>query len=159
MPMHPLGLLITRRMDLLQPRWVYMDVSKRMRAAGHRGVSKSRVGQLCNDPVASIKGEVIFALAAGLGVTALTVANAALESMGIQTRPMEVTDSVATILIDPTLSDSDRRRLVVLIEEMRQDGKPGPRSSHDAEASLPGLERHLSPGQVKYGDRRGKQSG
>jgi hypothetical protein len=131
--MHQLGQLITDRMEHPDNDWSLSQVVQRMKDAGHRGVGKSRLGQIRNNPVDSIKRDVIFALADGLGVTPLTVANAAIESMGIPTRPAEVTDSAATIRIDPTLSDSDRRKLLALLREMRGrsldaaflDGPPG----------------------------------
>ncbi|KZS66545.1 hypothetical protein A4G26_09035 [Mycobacterium kansasii] len=112
--------LITDRMDHPDNRWSLTDVVHRMQSAGYRGIGKSRLGQVRNGPVESIKRDVIFALAAGLGVTPLTVANAALESMGISTRPAEVTDSAATITIDPTLSEPNRRQLLAMLREMRR---------------------------------------
>lgn len=117
--MHPLGRLITERMELPQHRWSLADVVTRMNKAGHYNIGKSRLGQIRSQPVESIKRDVIFALADGLGVTALTVANAVLESMGIETRPVEVTDSAATILTDPSLGDADRRQLLALLREIR----------------------------------------
>lgn len=120
MPMHPLGQLITDRMTHPDNRWSLQDVVDRIEAAGH-SISKSRLGQIRNDPVESIKGDLIIALADGLGVTPLTVANAALASMGIEPRPGEVTDSVATIRTDPTLSDANRKLLVAMIKQMRAE--------------------------------------
>ena len=63
---------------------------------------------------------LVALLAAGLGVTPLTVATAALESWGIRTRPNEVTDTLATLAIDPSLSDRDRRQLRNFIRDLRE---------------------------------------
>lgn len=130
MSMHPLGQLITDRMSHPDNKWSLQRVVDQMESAGYRGIiGKSRLAQIRRDPVESIKGEVIFALAAGLGVTPLTVANAALASMGIEPRPSEVTDSVATVRIDPTLSDSSRELLIAMIRQMRA-ASPSDPSTH-----------------------------
>lgn len=100
------------------------------RAQGCKEIlSKSTVQKLKSEMTPHISRATIRGLAAGLGVTPLTVGTAALESWGINTRPVEVTDSVATIEIDPSLSVSNRRELIALIKEMRS-----PASVHDTES-------------------------
>lgn len=116
--MHPLGRLISERMDHPDHRWSVRDVERRAREQGE-SLNKTTVNDLRKGMTPSITRSNVFGLAAGLGVTPLTVAIAALESWGIQTRPAEVTDSLATIAIDPTLSERDRRQLRTLIEDMR----------------------------------------
>jgi len=116
--MHPLGRLISERMDHPDHRWSVRDVERRAREQGE-SLNKTTVNDLRKGMTPSITRSNVFGLAAGLGVTPLTVAMAALESWGIQTRPAEVTDSLATIAIDPTLSERDRRQLKTLIEDMR----------------------------------------
>lgn len=118
--MHPLGQLIKDRMDHPDNRWSLQDVVDRMVAAGHKAItSRSRIGQIRNDPIESINRDVIFALADGIGVTPLTVASKAIQSMGVELHPAEVTDAIVTIQIDPTLSDDNRRELAALIQAMR----------------------------------------
>lgn len=139
--MHPLGQLIAERMDHPDHRWSVRDVERRAREQGE-SLNRSTVSDLRKRMTPSITRVNVFGLAAGLGVTPLTVAAAALESWGIPTRPVEVTDSLATIDIDPTLSDRDRRQLHVLIAEMRSvdDSQQG--------SSLSRIESHLNRGRM-----------
>lgn len=117
--MHPLGRLIAERMEHPDHRWSVRDVERRARERGE-SLNRSTVSELRRGMTPSITKSNVFGLAAGLGVTPLTVAIAALESWGIDTRPSEVTDSLATIAIDPTLSERDRRHLRALIADMRE---------------------------------------
>ncbi len=116
--MHPLGRLIAQRMDHPDHRWSVRDVERRAREQGE-SLNKTTVSDLRRAMSPSINRSNIYGLAAGLGVTPLAVANAALESWGIETRPVEVTDSLATIAVDPSLSDRDRRQLRTIITDMR----------------------------------------
>lgn len=116
--MHPLGRLIAQRMDHPDHRWSVRDVERRARDLGE-SLNKSTVSDLRKKMPPSITRSNVFGLAAGLGVTPLAVALAAIESWGIETRPVEVTDSLATIAIDPSLSDRDRRQLGAIITDMR----------------------------------------
>lgn len=130
MSMHPLGRLITERMEHPDHRWSVRDVERRARERGE-SLSKTTVAALRREMTPQISRVTVNALAAGLGVTPLTVANAALESWGISTHPAEVTDSLATIAIDPSLSERDRRQLRTLITEMRDTAK----DDHDLETA------------------------
>lgn len=116
--MHPLGRLISQRMENPDHRWSVRDVERRAREQGE-SLNKTTVSELRREMTPTLTRANVFGLAAGLGVTPLTVALAALESWGIETRPVEVTDSMATIAIDPTLSVRDRRQLRALIADMR----------------------------------------
>jgi hypothetical protein len=116
--MHPLGRLIEQRMDHPDHHWSVRDVERQARIQGE-SLNRTTVSDLRKKMTPSITRANVLGLAAGLGVTPLTVAIAALESWGIQTRPVEVTDSLATIAIDPTLSDRDKRQLRTLIADMR----------------------------------------
>lgn len=120
--MHALGRLITERKKL--NGWSLPQVVKRAEARGAR-LGKSNLSKLENEMTPTISKATIDGLAAGLGVTPLTVANAALKSWGIEPHPVEVTDSIRTIEIDPSLSDRDRRQLVALVKEMRDDTQDG----------------------------------
>ncbi len=89
-------------------------------------MEKSNLGRIRNEFLVSIKGEVVRAIADGIGVSERQVANTALESMGIQMVSIEVLDTLVTVDVDLTLSDANRRQLKTLIEQMRLDNsKPG----------------------------------
>jgi hypothetical protein len=124
MPMHPLGRLIAERMDHPDHRWSVRDVERQARERGE-SLNRSTVSDLRKRMTPSITRANVFGLAAGLGVTPLTVANAALESWGISTRLVEVTDSLATIAVDPTLSERDRRQLRNIIQDLREQSTTG----------------------------------
>lgn len=116
--MHPLGALITEQMR--RNDWSLDEVVERAREQDEK-LGRANLNKLQKSPPKSLTRVTIFGLAAGLGVTPLTVANAALASMGISPLSTEVTDALATIDIDPSLSEQDRRRLRALILEMRAD--------------------------------------
>lgn len=116
--MHPLGALIAERMR--RNGWSLDDVVARATAQGHK-LGRSNLHRLQKAPPESLTRATLAALAAGLGVTQLTVANAALRSMGIEPLATEMTDSLVTIRLDPTLSDTNRRQLTTLIGQMRSD--------------------------------------
>lgn len=121
--MATLSQLITSRMSIPGQEMSLDDVVEKATKAGEK-LGRSNLHKLTKEPPLSLTRATIFGLARGLGVTPLTVANAALESMGIDPRPAEVTDSLSTIAIDPTLSDRNRRQLTALIKEMRDDLTP-----------------------------------
>jgi hypothetical protein len=147
--MHPLGQLIADRMRIED--WSLDDVVARAEARGHT-LSRSNLQRIQKQPVIGIKGEVIFALADGLGVTPRSVANAALQSMGIGAFTVEVTDSLATIDIDPSLSEAGRRQLRALIAEMRQSAhtaKPRRTPILRPSGEDPGVDRGEEPPERK----------
>lgn len=116
--MHPLGELIATRMAV--NGWSLDAVVARAEAQGHM-LGRSNLARIQSEPLVSIKGEVIRAIAAGIGVSERQVANAAIESMGVSAPAVEVTDTLVTVDVDPTLSDANRRQLKLLIEQMRLD--------------------------------------
>lgn len=116
--MHPLGELIASRMSVND---LSLDaVVARAEAAGHT-LGRSNLSRIINDPVVSIKGDVIKAIADGIGVSPRLVANAALQSMGLEPVDTAEGDSLVTVDLDPTLSDANRRQLKSLIRQMRLD--------------------------------------
>ncbi|AXQ63906.1 immunity repressor [Gordonia phage Horus] len=110
--------LIQDRMSIPGQELSLDDVVEKAHKAGEK-LGRSNLHKLTKEDPLSLTRATIYGLAAGLGVTPLTVANAAIESMGIATRPLEVTDTLSTAAIDPTLSDQDRKYLSTLIREMR----------------------------------------
>lgn len=135
--MHPLGDLIAQRMEHPDHRWSVRDVERRAREQGEK-LNRSTISSLRQAMTPSVTRDLIFGLAAGLGVTPLTVATAAIESWGITTRPNEVTDSLDTISIDPTLSDRDRRQLRAMVADMRENStvdQPAKGRSHAVEVA------------------------
>ena len=117
--------LINDRMRMPGQEMSLDDVVDRAKRSGQK-LGRSNLHKLTEEAPVSLTRATILGLAAGLGVTPLTVANAALESMGINPRPIEVTDSASTIQIDPSLSEQNRRQLLALIREMRDgnDNQP-----------------------------------
>lgn len=113
---HPLGELISQRMK--DEGWSLDDVVERAVARGEK-LGRSNLHRMQYEPPESLTRSTVLGLAAGLGVTPLSVANKALESMGINPRPTETTDTLATVQIDPTLTEANRAQLRALIMEMR----------------------------------------
>jgi hypothetical protein len=116
--MHALGALIDARMDHPDNRWSLRDVVDRAEKAGAK-LGRSNLAKLRQEMTPQVSRVTIEGLAAGLGVTPLTVANAVLRSWGIEPLAAEVTDSVETVRIDPTLGERQKRELVALIQQMR----------------------------------------
>lgn len=115
-PRHQLAALIQAVEDA--NGWSDPEVAERARQRGHT-ISKSNISRLRLEPVRSIKGDAVKALAAGLGISPLDIADAALASMGIQRTNTSRTDVEAAILRDPVLAESQRRMLLALLREMR----------------------------------------
>ncbi|MCX2753124.1 hypothetical protein [Gordonia sp. 4N] len=121
--------LIQDRMSIPGHEMSLDDVVEKAQKAGEK-LGRSNLHKLTKEAPLSLTRATIYGLAAGLGVTPLTVATAAIESMGIATRPIEVTDTLSTAAIDPTLSEQDRKYLSTLIREMRNANSTAlPRSS------------------------------
>ena len=137
--MTTLSQLINDRMNIPGQEVSLDGVVEKAQKAGEK-LGRSNLHKLTREAPVSLTRATIYGLAAGLGVTPLTVANAALESMGINPRPIEVTDSLSTISIDPTLSEQDRKYLTTLIKEMRND-------NHN-EPALPGPSKQRTSGEA-----------
>lgn len=87
---------------------------------GHR-MSHSNFGRLRDEPVLSIKAATIKTLASVLKIRESVVAQAALDSMGIDHGLMESQpDLVQTVLESNEISDYDQELLTALLGVMRQ---------------------------------------
>lgn len=115
-PRHQLAALIQSVEDA--NGWSDPEVAERARQRGHT-ISKSNISRLRLEPVRSIKGDAIKALAAGLGISPLDIADAALASMGIHRTSAADNDVETAIRRDPLLADSQRRMLLALLREMK----------------------------------------
>lgn len=78
--MHPLGKLIQDAMD--RNGWSLRELERRSDRAGHR-MSHTNIGRIKDEPVISIKADVIRLLASILNASEATVVKAALDSMDI----------------------------------------------------------------------------
>ena len=122
--MHPLGQLISERMDHPDHRWSLDDVVERATQRGEK-LGRSNLARLRKEMTPQLSRATVRGLAAGLGVTPLTIANAAMRSWGIETATIEVTDAAETVRIDPTLGEGQKRQLLALIREMRGESADG----------------------------------
>lgn len=158
-PRHQLAALIQSVEDA--NGWSDPDVAERARQRGHK-ISKSNISRLRLEPVRSIKGDAIQALAAGLGISPLDIADAALASMGIHRTNASQTDVESAIRRDPILAESQRRMLLALLREMKgnpdedqdtqgpqgdppADGEAGTRRAPMKGADIAWLEDHRAP--------------
>ena len=158
-PRHQLAALIQSVEDA--NGWSDPDVAERARQRGHK-ISKSNISRLRLEPVRSIKGDAIQALAAGLGISPLDIAGAALASMGIHRTNASQTDVESAIRRDPILAESQRRMLLALLREMKgnpdedqdtqdpqgnppADGETGTRRAPMKGADIAWLEDHRAP--------------
>lgn len=158
-PRHQLAALIQSVEDA--NGWSDPEVAERARQRGHQ-ISKSNISRLRLEPVRSIKGDAIKALAAGLGISPLDIADAALASMGIHRAHAADNDVETAIRRDPLLAGSQRRMLLALLREMRDesnedqstqdpqgyppaDGETGARRAPMKGADIAWLEDHRAP--------------
>jgi hypothetical protein len=89
---------------------------------GH-DLTKSNISRIRNeDPLLSIKGSTILALAAGLRVSAAQVAIAAVESMGIVLPSYERPTVEQVVRLDMTLAERDRTILLATMRGIREQG-------------------------------------
>lgn len=99
--------------------WSDPNLVSRAAKQGHT-LTKSNISRYRNEnPLVSIKGEVIQALAAALGVSIGQVAAAALQSMGITVPAYETPSPEQAVRLDPELPARDKEMLIKLIEQMR----------------------------------------
>lgn len=113
---HPLGALIDQAKQA--NGWSDVDVANRAKARGHT-LSKSNVARIRNEPVTTLVGKQLLALADGLGVPVQQLAAAGLESMGIPGYIASATDAEQAVRLDPTLPEHVRRTLVTIIRNER----------------------------------------
>ncbi|SHQ48921.1 hypothetical protein [Mycobacteroides abscessus] len=117
--------------------WSDPDLVENARARGYE-LTKSNISRYRNEqPLISIKGDTVRALAAALGVTDAQVAAAAVESMGISLPRYQEPRIEQSVRLDPGLSKRDQDLLLVLLSRMRDtdaggaatDVKPPPATS------------------------------
>ncbi len=97
--------------------WSDTDLVRNARSKGHV-LSKSNISRYRN-PVVSIKGDIIRALAAGLRITPAQVAIAALESMGVPLPNYDVPTVEQAVRLDTELSERDRESVIALLTALR----------------------------------------
>lgn len=104
--------------------WAMRDVEAQSKRRGEP-ISKSRIGQLVNaNPLEGIQASAIYALAAGLGISADRVALAAVQAMGFRVGVGEVTPAEA-IMRDGSLSEDTRRALVSILQAAGDERRRG----------------------------------
>lgn len=113
---HPLGQLIEDLKDA--NGWSDADIARQARKAGH-DISKSRVAQLRGEPLKSISGDNLHALAAGLRVTPSLVGNVALASMGVTTYSPSSGVVEEAIRDDPSLDERGKEILLATLASVR----------------------------------------
>lgn len=124
-PTHPLAQLI----DSVKAanNWSDPDLVDNARRRGH-DLTKSNISRFRNEnPVISIKGSIIEALADALGVSAGQVATAAIQSMGIALPVYDTPRVEQAIRVDPELSARDKEMLLSMLERMREPSLRGAR--------------------------------
>lgn len=97
--------------------WSDTDLVKIAASKGHV-LSKSNISRY-RGPLVSIKGEIIRALAAALGVAPSQVAMAAIESMGISLPQYESVSPEQAVNLDTTLSTRDRELVHAVLRQVR----------------------------------------
>jgi hypothetical protein len=117
---HPLGDLIDQAKRA--NGWSDQAVADRAAARGLT-ISKSNIARIRTEPVTTIVGKQIVALAAGLGIPVRHLALAALESMGIPGYSSSSEDAEHAINGDPTLPEHVRRTLLTIIRTERASRK------------------------------------
>lgn len=98
-------------------RWSDPKLVTNAEEQGHV-LSKSNISRYRN-PLVSIKGEIILALAAGLRVAPSQVAIAAIESMGIALPQYDILTPEQAVQLDTTLSARDRDAVLALLKNLR----------------------------------------
>lgn len=116
--------------------WSDPDLVRNAKEKGHV-LSKSNISRFRN-PVVSIKGETILALAAGLRIAPSQVAVAAIESMGIQLPHYETPTPEQAVRLDTSLSARDRDSVLALLKQLRGTTAPERTSTPASEAQVSG---------------------
>lgn len=116
--LHPLGKLIQDAMD--RNDWSLRELERRSSAAGHR-MSHTNLGRIKDEPVTSIKGDVIKLLSQILNLPERAVAAAALESMGVEhTRAAHTNTLQQAVRTSQEISEYDQELLEALITVMKK---------------------------------------
>lgn len=127
--------------------WSDPDLVRNAKEKGHV-LSKSNISRFRN-PVVSIKGEVILALAAGLRVAPSQVAVAAIESMGVHLPQHELPTPEQAVQLDTTLSSRDKNSVLALLRHLRNSAAAAGTSAEarpPQEAALYKAEQDWAPG-------------
>lgn len=133
--------------------WTDPVLVENARKRGH-DLTKSNISRLRNeDPLISIKGSMISALAAGLRVSASQVAVAAVESMGITLPSYELPTVEQAIRLDATLADRDRKILIATVREIREQG-----SRHADQPATPADPPPATPPRTQGAPGEGEKS-
>ncbi|MHC3368801.1 hypothetical protein ACYAFX_28655 (plasmid) [Rhodococcus aetherivorans] len=148
---HPLGALIDQAKQA--NGWSDVDVANRAKARGHT-LSKSNVARIRNEPVTTLVGKQLLALADGLGVPVQQLAAAGLESMGIPGYIASATDAEQAVRLDPTLPEHVRRTLVTIIRNERDRHLGDPHGTGTEEVQEP---RPQAGGPVDSGAHGGNR--
>lgn len=116
--MHELGRLIAS----IQERndWSDRDLQLHAEQLGHSALSKPNFSRWSNSPVNSIKGSNIRDMAAVLGTSETMVAQAALESIGIQAHMPDDSSIDTALSLNPDLSARDKNLVRALPGAMSQ---------------------------------------
>lgn len=102
--------------------WSDPDVVRNAEKRGHI-LTKSNISRYrIEEPLISIKGSVVEALAAGLRISTSQVAVAAVESMGIALPSYDIPTIEQAIRLDTELSDRDRQVLLATLGGIRAQG-------------------------------------
>lgn len=105
--------------------WSDPDLVENAHARGYE-LTKSNISRYRNEqPLISIKGDTVRALAAALRVTDAQVATAAIESMGISLPRYQQPRIEQSVRLDPGLSKRDQDLLLALLSRMRASGPGG----------------------------------
>lgn len=134
--------------------WSDTDVVERARKRGHQ-LSKSNVSRVRLDDVQSIKGDLIRALADGLGISPNQVAAAALASMGLPLYDVAGWDTEQAIRRDPALSERSRRVLLALLHELQETAPPD-RVTADTDPAATEKDRTASDDELYAAYMRGE---
>jgi len=102
--------------------WSDPDLVRNAKEKGHV-LSKSNISRYRN-PLVSIKGEIIHALAAGLRVKPSQVAIAAIESMGIALPSYDAIAPEQAVELDIHLSARDKSVVLGLLRDLRSSAQP-----------------------------------
>ncbi|WP_411815608.1 hypothetical protein [Gordonia sp. SND2] len=109
--------------------WSDPDLVRNADKRGHT-LTKSNISRYRNEnPLISIKGSVIEALAAGLRVSVSHVAVAAVQSMGISLPSYDMPTVEQAIRLDASLSDRDRQVMMATLSGIRSVTE----TSHDTD--------------------------
>ncbi len=145
-PKHALGRLIA---DVMQTNgWTLADVSRRASQHGQQ-LSPQNVSRLRNEPIVSVVGKWVQALAYGLDLPPATIATAAVQSMGFTIDGPAVVSPEDSIAHDQRLSERDRRLVLAVLRELRAEEVVG-----DAEQPAPKIQAPSGANVRRLRERR-----